>query len=143
MHEMKTNKKEMEGGKSLIKKEGKEVAVLRTGHPGNFVKEAFAELENEGIQPAHFHFPYVKPLDEGLLHEVFKNFSRIVTVEDGTVMGGFGSAVVEFMSDHGYSARVKRLGVPDKFIEQGKNEELHHECGYDTAGIIKTVKALL
>ncbi|MEI8005597.1 MAG: 1-deoxy-D-xylulose-5-phosphate synthase [Bacteroidota bacterium] len=143
MHEWKTTMKEMEVGKGLIIKEGKEVAVLSTGHPGNFVKEAFAELENEGIQPAHFHFPYVKPLDEGLLHEVFKNFSRIVTVEDGTVMGGFGSAVVEFMSDHGYSARVKRLGVPDKFIEQGKNEELHHECGYDTAGIIKTVKALL
>jgi len=142
MHEWKTTMKEMEVGKGLIIKEGKEVAVLSTGHPGNFVKEAFAELEKEGIQPAHFHFPYVKPLDEELLHEVFKNFSRIVTVEDGTVMGGFGSAVVEFMSDHGYSARVKRLGVPDKFIEQGKNEELHHECGYDAAGIMKAVKEL-
>ena len=143
MHDWKTPMKEMVVGKGLTIKEGKEVAVLSTGHPGNFVKEACTGLEKEGIMPAHFHLPYVKPLDEELLHEVFKNFKKIVTVEDGTIMGGFGSAVLEFMSDHGYAASIKRLGVPDKFIEQGKNEELHRECGYDAEGIIKTVKALL
>jgi len=76
------------------------------------------------------------------LHKILKNFNRIVTVEDGTIMGGFGSAILEFISDHGYSAKVKRLGIPDKFIEQGKNEELHHECGFDVDGIVKTVMEL-
>jgi len=79
-------------------------------------------------------------LDEELLHEVFRQFKKVITVEDGAVSGGFGSAILEFMGDHNYAAAVKRLGIPDKFIEQGKNEELHHECGYDTEGIIKAVK---
>jgi len=120
-----------------------DIAILSTGHPGNFVKEACLQLDKQGLQPAHYHLPFVKPLDEEMLHEVFKTFKRIITVEDGTVLGGFGSAILEFMSDHGYEARLKRLGVPDKFIEQGKNEELHHECGYDAEGIMKTVMNLM
>ncbi len=141
--EWKTPMKEMIVGKGLKIRDGKDVAILSTGHPGNFVKEACLQLEKEGLQPAHYHLPFVKPLDEEILHEVFKTFKRIITVEDGTVLGGFGSAILEFMSDHGYEARLKRLGVPDKFIEQGKNEELHHECGYDAEGIMKTVINLM
>ncbi len=143
MPQWKTTMKEMSVGKGIIIREGKDVAILSTGHPGNFVKEACIELDKQGLHPAHYHFPYVKPLDEELLPEIFKNFKRIITVEDGTVLGGFGSAILEFMSEHGYTASVKRLGIPDKFIEQGKNEELHHECGYDAEGIAAAVKSMI
>jgi 1-deoxy-D-xylulose-5-phosphate synthase len=85
---------------------------------------------------------YLKPIDENILHEVFQQFNKVITVEDGTIIGGLGSAVLEFMADHGYRADVKRLGVPDRFIEQGSVAELHKECGYDTAGIMKTVKLI-
>jgi 1-deoxy-D-xylulose-5-phosphate synthase len=140
MPEWKTPFRELEIGKGIQLREGNEVAVLSTGHPGNFVTEACRELEKENIRPAHYHFTFVKPLDEDLLHGIFKQFKKIITVEDGAVSGGFGSAILEFMGEHEYEASVKRLGIPDKFIEQGKNEELHHECGYDADGIIKAVK---
>jgi 1-deoxy-D-xylulose-5-phosphate synthase len=143
MPEWKTPFRELTIGKGIRIREGKNIAVLSTGHPGNFVISAYQELEKENILPAHYHFTFVKPLDKELLHEVFSRFKRIITVEDGTVSGGFGSAILEFMSDNNYEARVKRLGIPDKFIEQGKNEELHHECGYDTEGIIRAVKNMI
>ena len=78
---------------------------------------------------------FVKPLDEVMLHEVFSKFKSVVTVEDGCIQGGFGSAVVEWMADQGYSANVKRLGVPDRWIEHGTQAELYEECGYDAAAI--------
>jgi 1-deoxy-D-xylulose-5-phosphate synthase len=140
MPKWKTPFRELTIGKGIRISEGKDVAVLSTGHPGNFVISASVELEKENIRPAHYHFIFVKPLDEELLHEIFSQFKKIITVEDGAVSGGFGSAILEFMGDHNYSASVTRLGIPDKFIEQGKNEELHRECGYDTEGIIKAVK---
>ena len=86
---------------------------------------------------------FVKPLDEVMLHEVFSKFKMVVTVEDGCVQGGFGSAVVEWMSDQGYVARVKRLGVPDKWIEHGTQAELYEECGYDAAAIEEAALELI
>ncbi len=86
---------------------------------------------------------FVKPLDNEILHRVFKEFESVITIEDGTVIGGFGSAVIEFMADHQYSSHVERMGVPDHFIEQGTPAELYHECGYDAEGIFNTVKKSL
>lgn len=122
--------------------EGEEVAILTVGHPGNFAQKAIRELSEDGLQPAHFDMRFVKPLDEALLHQIFARFDKIITVEDGCVMGGFGSAVLEFMADNGYSAQVKRLGIPDEIIHQGTQPELWRECGYDAQAIAETVRAL-
>lgn len=143
MPKWKTPFKEMQVGKAHQISEGQNIAILTTGHPGNFAIDACLRMAEQGIPPAHYHFAFVKPLDEDLLHKIFKQFRQIITVEDGTVVGGFGSAILEFMSDHGYEAKIKRLGVPDKFIEQGKNEELHHECGFDAEGIVRAVKSMM
>ena len=86
---------------------------------------------------------FVKPLDEGLLDEIFQNFEKVITVEDGCLMGGFGSAVIEYMVEKGYSAHLKRLGIPDDIIEHGTQHELQCECGYDTDGIVKTVLEMI
>ena len=86
---------------------------------------------------------FAKPLDEGLLHEVFAKFKRIITVEDGTVVGGFGSAVLEFMSQHDYHAEVKILGIPDSIVEHGTLKELQQECGFDAGSIAKTARDML
>lgn len=123
--------------------EGEEVAIVTVGHPGNFAQEAINSLKAEGITPAHFDMRFVKPLDGELLHEVFSNFSKVITVEDGAVMGGFGSAVLEWMVDRGYQSRVVRLGVPDEFIEHGTQKELWAECGYDAAAIVDAVKDMV
>jgi 1-deoxy-D-xylulose-5-phosphate synthase len=85
---------------------------------------------------------FLKPLDEDMMHDVFKNHSKVITVEDGTILGGLGSAVQEFMSDNGYNARVIKLGIPDRFIEHGAPEELQAECGFDAEGIYRTIKDL-
>ncbi len=86
---------------------------------------------------------FAKPLDEELLHQIFKKFKKIITLEDGTIVGGFGSAIIEFLADHGYSAKVIRLGMPDQFIEHGEQIQLHKECGYDPEGIAKAVRSLV
>ncbi len=130
-------------GKGRQIADGQDVAILTIGHMGNYAVQAAQLLAKEGIQPAHFDMRYVKPLDEELLHQVFSRFDRVLTVEDGCLMGGFGSAVVEFMSDHGYTARVKRLGIPDAVIEHGEQIELHRECGFDPSGIADAVRELL
>ena len=85
----------------------------------------------------------MKPLDDKLLHEIFSKFKKVVTVEDGCIQGGFGSAIIEFMSEHNYSAEIKRLGIPDAVIEHGEQIELHRECGFDPDGIEKTVLLML
>jgi 1-deoxy-D-xylulose-5-phosphate synthase len=100
-------------------------------------------LHADGISIAHYDMRYLKPIDENILHTVFKKFKHIVTVEDGTIVGGLGSAVLEFMSNHQYQSFVARLGIPDRFIEHGKVEELQHECGYDADGIYKTIHRIL
>lgn len=124
-------------------RDGEDIAILSFGHPGNFVTEACKELLADGLQPAHYDMRFVKPLDTALLHEVFKRFSKVITVEDAAIQGGFGSAVLEFMAANGYQAEVKVLGIPDHVIEHGKPEELHHECGYDAAAIAASVREML
>lgn len=135
--------REIEVGKSRLIKQGSDIAILTIGHPGNFAVEASAILEQEGISAAHYDMRFVKPLDETILHHVFSNFKHIITVEDGMVAGGFGSAILEFMSENNYNAMVKRLGIPDYFVEQGTQEELVRECGFDSQGIVATAKEML
>ena len=130
-------------GKGRKVKDGTDAAILTIGHIGNYVAEACQTLEKQGIDAAHYDLRFAKPLDEALLHEVFQNFDRVVTVEDGCIMGGVGSAVLEFMADHGYTSRVKRLGIPDRIVEHGEQIELHHECGFDPEGIAQTVAELV
>ena len=133
----------IEIGKGRKIKDGKDIAILSFGHPGNFATTAIRNLRSEGIDPAHYDIRFVKPLDEALLHEVFSNYTKIVTVEDGTVVGGFGSAILEFMNANGYKADVTILGIPDRLVEHGTLKELHSECAYDAAGIEAAVKAII
>lgn len=130
-------------GKGRRLKDGEDVAILSLGHPGNFVQAAIRELRTQGINPAHYDMRFVKPLDEELLHEVFMKFKKIITVEDGTIVGGFGSAILEFMAKNGYTAEVKLLGIPDKIVEHGSLKELYRECNYDAQAIVQTTTALL
>ena len=123
--------------------DGDDLAILTIGHIGNYAVEVCEKLNVQGIRIAHYDLRFVKPLDEQLLHEVFAQFKKIVTVEDGCVQGGFGSAVLEFMAEHNYYAEVKRLGIPDKVIEHGEQFELHDESGFGPAGIEKAVLSLL
>ena len=118
---------------------GDDVAILTIGHPGNFAVAACDELAKQNIYPAHYDLRFVKPLDQLLLHEVFSTFKKIITVEDGCLQGGMGSAVAEFMIDNGYTAEITRLGIPDLFIEHGEQKELYAECGFDKASIIQAV----
>jgi len=128
-------------GQGRCIKTGEGVAILTLGHIGNYAVEACESLEKEGLNPAHYDMRFVKPLDEKLLHEIFTNFKKVITVEDGCLMGGFGSAVLEWMVDQGYQAQVKRLGIPDDIIEHGEQLELHRDCGFDPKGIANAVKA--
>lgn len=130
-------------GQGRIVKEGEQVAILTIGHIGNYAVEACEMLEKDGLNPAHYDMRFVKPLDGALLHEVFSKFKKVVTVEDGCLMGGFGSAVLEWMVDHGYGAQVKRLGIPDEVIEHGEQIELHRECGFDPVGIADAVRSMV
>lgn len=143
MPEWKTQMQEIKIGTGRKIKDGRDVAILSFGHPGNFAALAIRELRTEGIDPAHYDMRFAKPLDEELLHEVFGKYDRIVTVEDGTVTGGFGSAVLEFMAANHFSARVKILGIPDRIVEHGSVKELHRECGYDAAGIAEAVRQMV
>jgi len=130
-------------GQGRIVREGKDLAILSIGHVGNYALEAAEKLQNKGIDLAHYDMRFVKPLDESMLHEVFNKFDKVITIEDGCLMGGFGSAVVEWMVDQGYQAKVKRLGIPDEVIEHGEQIELHRECGFDPEGIVSAAKEML
>lgn len=142
MPEWRTPFQQIPLGQGRIVKEGEDVAILSIGHIGNYAIQAAEELAKEGLNPAHYDMRFVKPLDEELLHEIFGKFSKVVTVEDGCLMGGFGSAVLEWMMDHGYQAQIKRLGIPDAIIEHGEQEQLHQLCGFDAAGIADAVRSL-
>ncbi len=133
----------IEIGKGRKIKDGKDLAILSIGHIGNYATKAIAELEKEDLDIAHYDLRFVKPLDEKLLHEVFSKFSKIITVEDGCIMGGMGSAVLEFMADNNYSAQVRRLGIPDAVIEHGEQPELYAECGYDDKAMVETAMEML
>jgi len=126
-------------GKARLISEGTDIALLSIGHAGNFVVDAVASLRDQGVSVMHYDMRFANPLDEEVLHEVMKKFRKIITVEDGVIKGGFGSAVVEFAADHGYKADIKRMGIPDYFVEHGTQKELWHECGYDADGIRKAV----
>jgi 1-deoxy-D-xylulose-5-phosphate synthase len=150
MVDWKTPFKKIEIGKGRKLKDGKDVAILSFGHPGNFAAKAIEKLEKDasngsatGINVAHYDLRFAKPLDEAMLHEVFSKYSKIITVEDGTIVGGIGSAVLEFMSEHGYQAQLKRLGIPDRFIEHGEPKELYTECGFSENDIYNEVISIL
>ncbi|MBI2730328.1 MAG: 1-deoxy-D-xylulose-5-phosphate synthase, partial [Sphingobacteriales bacterium] len=135
MPEWKTEMKEIKIGTGRKLKDGQELAILTFGHPGNFAAAAIRELKNDGLNPAHYDMRFVKPLDEAMLHEVFSKFDKIITVEDGTIVGGFGGAIAEFMVANKYKAGITMLGIPDRIVEHGTPKELHRECGYDAQAI--------
>jgi 1-deoxy-D-xylulose-5-phosphate synthase len=139
MPEWRTEKKEIEIGKGRVLLEGEDVAILSIGHVGNFAVEAALELKDEGLNPAVFDMRFVKPLDEELLHDIFSRFGKVITVEDGCLMGGFGSAILEFAADNQFQAVIKRLGIPDEIIEHGEQPQLHEECGYNKIAIKEAI----
>ncbi len=124
-------------------KDGKDIAILSFGHPGNFGAAAIRDLKADGITPAHYDMRFVKPLDEAMLHEALSKYQKIITVEDGTVKGGFGSAIAEFITEHNYKNELKILGIPDRIIEHGSLKDLHRECGYDAQAIKETVLQMM
>jgi 1-deoxy-D-xylulose-5-phosphate synthase len=134
---------EIDIGKSRLLKNGSDMAVLTIGYPGNTVSSVLEKLSKENISVAHFDMRFISPLDTIALHGIFKKFRHIITVEDGIIRGGFGSAVIEFMTDNGYSAEIRRLGIPDYFVEHGTQDELYRECGYDAEGIEVAIREML
>ena len=143
MPEWRTAFKEIEIGTGRKLKDGKEIAILSFGHPGNFASVAIRELRAEGIDPAHYDMRFAKPLDQVLLHQVFSKYNKIITVEDGTVQGGFGSAILEFMAEHHYKADVKIMGIPDRIVEHGTPKQLYNEIAIDAIGIAEAVREML
>ena len=119
-------------------KDGTDVAVLSIGPIGNNVTRAIAEI-GDSMSVAHYDMRFLKPLDDNILDEVGRKFKRIITVENGARKGGLGSAVLEWMNDHGYAPKVQRLGLPDNFVEHGTVKELQHIVGIDEEGIIKAI----
>ncbi|GCC50892.1 1-deoxy-D-xylulose-5-phosphate synthase [Chryseotalea sanaruensis] len=134
---------EIEIGKGRKLREGEDLAILTIGHIGNYGVEVCDKLEKQNVHIGHYDMRFVKPLDEVMLHEIFSNYTKIITVEDGCVQGGFGSAILEFMAEHNYKAEVKLLGIPDAVVEHGEQLELHKECGFDPEGIERTVIEML
>ena len=143
MPEWKTPMKEIEIGKGRKLREGQDIAILSFGHPGNFAAAAIRELKNDGLNPGHYDMRFAKPLDEALLHEACQQYDKLLTVEDGTVEGGFGSAILEFMNRHGYKNDVRILGIPDRLVEHGTPKELIRECGYDAEGIAQAIREMM
>jgi 1-deoxy-D-xylulose-5-phosphate synthase len=136
-----TDFEEIQIGKGVQLLEGEEIAVLSIGHIGNEAIAACEAAQALGLKPALFDMRFVKPLDEELLHRVFTQFKKVITVEDAAIQGGFGSAIVEFMVDHQYSSQVIRLGIPDEIIEHGEQKELYALCGIDAKGILAKIQA--
>lgn len=130
-------------GKGKKLKDGKDIAILSIGPVGNEALKAIEQVEKEGVSVALYDMIYLKPIDEELLHELGKKFNRIVTVENGVIKGGLGTAVLEFMADNGYTPKVKRIGVPDRFIEHGSVPELFKLCGMDSESIAEVVKEMV
>ncbi len=135
MVDWRTPMKEIKVGTGRKLKDGKDIAILSFGHPGNFAATAIRDVKAEGINAGHYDMRFAKPLDEVMLHEVFSKYSKVITVEDGTVVGGFGSAVLEFMNEHGYKADVKIMGIPDRLVEHGTPKQLYNEIGLDANAI--------
>ncbi|MDV3307597.1 MAG: 1-deoxy-D-xylulose-5-phosphate synthase [Cyclobacteriaceae bacterium] len=130
-------------GKGRTLREGSGVAILSLGHVGNYAARVCEKLEAKDIHIGHYDMRFAKPLDEELLHKICRTYSSIITVEDGCIQGGFGSAVLEFMADHDYHLPVRRLGIPDVVVEHGEQAELHRVCGFDEEHIEQAVVAML
>jgi len=143
MPEWKTTMEEIKIGTGRKLKDGEDIAILTFGHPGNFAAAAIRDVKAEGINPAHYDMRFVKPLDEEMLHEVFSKYNKVITVEDGTVVGGFGSAILEFMNEHGYKADVKIMGIPDRLVEHGTPKQLYDEIGIDSNGIVEALREMV
>jgi len=143
MTNWKTPFKKIKVGTGRKLKNGSDLAILSIGHPGNFALQAADNLKSIGMDVAVYDMRFVKPLDEVMLHEVFSKFDQVITVEDGCLMGGFGSAVIEFMGDHGYACQVKRLGVDDKVFEHGSQPELYEEAGFNASQIAAEAEKLI
>ena len=143
MTDWKTPFKEIKVGTGRKVCSGEDIAILSIGHPGNFAQEAIALMKESGISIAHYDLRFVKPLDAVLLHEVFTKFKKVITIEDGCLMGGFGSAIIEFMVDQKYNSEIVRLGIPDEYIHHGTQEELWEDCGFDAKAIVKAVEKML
>ena len=143
MTDWKTPFKEIKVGTGRKVCSGEDIAILSIGHPGNFAQEAITLIKESGISIAHYDLRFVKPLDAVLLHEVFTKFKKVITVEDGCLMGGFGSAIIEFMVDQKYNSEIVRLGIPDEYIHHGTQEELWEDCGFDAKAIVKAIEKML
>jgi 1-deoxy-D-xylulose-5-phosphate synthase len=143
MPEWRTPMVEIPIGRARKLKDGDEIAILSLGHPGNFAASAIRNLKADGLNPAHYDMRFAKPLDEETLHEVFARYSKIITVEDGTIVGGFGSAILEFMAQHNYKAEVKIMGIPDRIVEHGTPKQLYNECHYDADAITDAVREMM
>lgn len=141
--EWQTEMEEIPLGKGRKLKEGSDVVILSLGHTGNFAAAAIRELQQDDLQPGHYDMRFAKPLDEVLLHDACRHYEKIITVEDGTTTGGFGSAVLEFMARYGYKNDLVMMGIPDRLVEHGTPKELHRECGYDTQAIREKVIDLM
>ena len=136
----KSSFEEIQIGKGRKLKDGKDMAVITIGPIGNTARKAITRAEAESkMSIAHYDLRCLKPLDEEMLHEIGKNFCRIVTIEDGVLKGGMGSAILEFMADNRYTPTVRRIGLPDKFVEHGPVKDLHRLCGMDEEGIYKVL----
>lgn len=143
MIDWKTPFEEIEIGTGKIIKEGEEIAILSFGHPGNFVVKAQEQFNKEGLNIAHYDLRFAKPLDEKLLHSICQKFTKIITIEDGCLQGGFGSSILEFMANNNYQVHVKMLGIPDTFIHHGTQDELYNDCHFDLKAIVNSVHAIL
>ena len=133
----------VEVGRARQLSEGSDVAILSIGSVGNFAAEAIERVAAKGISVAHYDMRFLKPIDENVLHEVARTHKRIITLENGTINGGLGSAVLEFMADHGYTPHVHRMGIPDQFIEHGSVPELCRLCGIDTDSIVQAIEDMM
>ncbi len=138
----KTPMQEIKIGTGRKLKDGEDIAILTFGHTGNFAASAIRDVKSEGINPGHYDMRFVKPLDIEMLHEVFANYNKIITVEDGTVVGGFGSAILEFMNEHHYKADIKIMGIPDRLVEHGSPKQLYNEIGIDANGIATILREM-
>lgn len=127
-------------GRGRILREGKDLALLTIGPAGNDAAWAAEQAAGEGISVLHADLRFAKPLDEGLLHRIGREFSRVITVEDGVVNGGVGAAVLAFMNRHGYPCRITMLGVEDRFVAHGTVAQLKEMCGYDAPGILRAIR---
>src|SRR5688572_27653523 len=143
MPNWRTRSEERRVGKEWRYRDRPELAILTIGHVGNYAVEVCERLAKLNIEVGHFDMRFAKPLDEQLLHEIFSQYNKILTVEDGSIQGGFGSAIIEFMADHNYRAEIRRLGIPDRIVEHGEQLELHKECGFDPDGIAQAVVEML